>query len=196
MIKIKRNFSFTLVAVIILSPLSIVMPSNASMSNEQHYSIDLLYDRGAISLLQLSLDAGTRGDEKYEDKKELYLADILSFSEKSLYKKKFGIPLEFIPIIEPQDLFGKEIDVQNFQPPHFKLDRTKFFLTIPYFSNAKSIDIFNPDGSLALSVDVSQYATNREQPVPTWYYAVSVLAVVLIFFTAWHIKRRKNTAIG
>lgn len=116
---------------------------------------------------------------------------ILSFRGHTLWEGSFGLP-QFLfhgDVFDEQGLPVKQIPIEQKLP-----DNIKFLQYFPYFPNAKSIEIYNPDGSFALSVDVSQYATNKEQPIPRWYYAVGISAAVFVLFAAWYVERRKIRA--
>jgi len=108
------------------------------------FSVQLHYNKGDITQEEITLLEGDTPDNSLEDfidPKNAYTAKVLSFENQALYISKFEIELAVFDL--------EDVD---------ELEETYVNLILPYFLSGKSIEIYNPDGELKLSIDISQYA--------------------------------------
>lgn len=106
------------------------------------YVLKLHYAKGNISLINVSLKEGYADQSKILPG-EYYECKIVSFSGQTLYSLKFSIPNKISTIQAPGPITLEEVD---------------FALLIPYFKEAKAINIYDGAGNLELSVDISKYS--------------------------------------
>lgn len=137
-----------LVAVFLVS--MIFFGSYAS-AESKIYILDLNYDKGDLSLLNIFVKPGYAPDKATQPEVG-YTADVISFKGRILYSFKFEIPLEIyaVPPLETDETGGL-----------ISLDRVNFTLLVPYFENGKTINIYDPNGAKKLSVDIQQFATGE-----------------------------------
>lgn len=165
-------------------------PTALLADSEKGYRLDLLTMDNTLQVTRVTLQNQA---PIFFPSEGNYEAQITSFRGRVLWKGSFDLPK--FPF--HGDVFDEQGRLVEQIPIEQKLsDNVKFLQYFPYFPNAKSIDIYNSDGSLALSADVSQYATNKEQPILWWQYVVGASAAVFVFLAAWYIKRRKNAVAG
>ena len=114
------------------------------------YVLDLNYDQGNLSLQDIGTREGYASGRVIQPDKG-YRCDVLSTEGTVLESFRFDIPLRvYYDKFDPRsgEITG---GVEN-------LDSADYALTIPYFKNAKSIEFYDPDGTLRLSVDVSEFS--------------------------------------
>jgi len=106
--------------------------------------LELHYDGGSLSLLDVYRKHGFAPDMRIQPEMG-YKAEVVSKSEKILYTSTFGVPhvLQY-DYPDGDVLAGGSVE----------LDETDFTLIIPYFENAAWINLYYPDGTLALGVNV------------------------------------------
>ena len=141
----------------------------------QIYFLNLNYNYGDIELIDVSVRQGYSPDRKIQPE-DGYKCEVVSFSDKILYSFKFLPPLL---IMGPPPLEGEEPT----EPVY--LNETDFTLLIPYFRNAKSINIYDSEKNLKLSVDVSSFSDNRNY---LKYIIIGILLLLLVII----FTRRKS----
>lgn len=106
--------------------------------------LELNYDSGSFSVLDVYKKSGFAPDRRIQPESG-HKAQVISESERILYTFTFGIPNILQYDYPDGDLLaGGSVE----------LDETNFTLIIPYFENAAWINLYYPDDTLALSVDV------------------------------------------
>jgi len=106
--------------------------------------LELHYDSGSLSLLDVYKKHGFAPDMRIQPEMG-HKAEVVSKSEKILYTSTFGVPHVLQHDYPDGDvLAGGSIE----------LNETDFTLIIPYFENAAWVNLYYPDGTLALSVNV------------------------------------------
>lgn len=127
-------------------------------ANAVSYSIVIKYDKGTLSAESVRLTEGPAPDRLVQPE-EGYTLKVLSFKGEVLHSFKFAIELtpQYESLSEWFDEEGNQISVSNATLP--SVETTTFAISAPYFRNAKSIDIYDTNGNLALSIDLTEFAT-------------------------------------
>lgn len=105
------------------------------------YSVDIYYNSGDLSEQGIKILEGDVPDqrlEKFIDPSEAYAAKIISQNGDVLYLSKFEM-----------GIFAFDLG---------QLDETFVTILVPYFAEGKTIEIYNPQGELKLSVDISRFS--------------------------------------
>ncbi|MBI2106560.1 hypothetical protein HYT57_01115 [Candidatus Woesearchaeota archaeon] len=150
-----------------ISALFIVLLSitmiNAQLENVV-LSLTLKYDNGKIMHEETKLISGSPPD-RINQPINGYTAKILSFKNELLYSFKF--PIELIPLsaLDPSwfDDEGNQIFFPNETVESLK--KLTFILNFPFFNNAKYIEIYSPEDSLILTVDISKFALCNQNKI-------------------------------
>ncbi|MCX6802659.1 MAG: hypothetical protein NT067_06135 [Candidatus Diapherotrites archaeon] len=117
-------------------------------AQQKVYVCKVHYNRGELSLTSAYTD--TAYPQKSEEKSDItYKAQIADFSEKELYTYYFYVP---------KYLMGSEPLDENGPIPIIELAETDFALILPFFENGKSINVYDQNTVLLLSIDVSKFA--------------------------------------
>jgi len=122
----------------------------APVSAAEYYSLDLNYNDGNISLIS-SPKMKIGGAETFSGN---YVAKIISFENKILNTTFFEIPLIYLyDAVDPEtgEIIGGNIAILN---------EINVTLNLPYYENAKSIEIYSPNNTKLLTINVSQFAKN------------------------------------
>ena len=122
------------------------------------YQISLtLNDDGSVVLDNFYLTTAFEGRDFLSGP---YSLRLISVDERTLYIDKFDFeglapPKEWFDENGRQIVFPKRLT----KPAINQLPRpiNKVILTVPYFKEAKKMQIYDPDGKLALSIDLSLY---------------------------------------
>ncbi|MBI2655307.1 hypothetical protein HYX06_02685 [Candidatus Woesearchaeota archaeon] len=136
--------------IIFLAILLALMP--AVFADKLSYSVVIDYDNGAFSLKDILLikAAPMPASETGE-----YTARIISFKEEVLFESAFNVNLEpyySIPL-------SKETAKSSQQ-----LTKTTFDLLLPYYANAKSLQILK-NNDLLLEIDLTKFSTCNENKI-------------------------------
>jgi hypothetical protein len=142
--------------IALLVILAIAMPIAIAQSNVV-YSLTIKYDSNALTLENLKLVEGVAPDRVNQPEKGFTLK-LISFDGQVLHSFKFLIDTAIVRE-PPQNIFdesGNQVDV-----PHetVELRDTMVVLVVPYFENAKAIEIYDESNNLVLTSDVSKYST-------------------------------------
>lgn len=141
----------------------LLLLANVNALESQVYFLNLNYNKGNISLLGFYVDKGFAPDRKIQPEVG-YKLEVISFSDKTLDSFKFDIPNK---IFTPIGLVIK--------------DNTNFTLIVQYFNNSKSINIYDPNNTKKLTIDISAYSTVKETRLPIEKnLLIIVLAILLI----------------
>lgn len=178
----KMNKSIFIIGIVLL----LIAPLVLAESNLV-YSLKISYDGNSISEKGFSLIEGS-APGRIDEPDEGFKLNVVDFNDKVLHSFKFTINI--VPIREaPRDIFddsGNQIKV----PEEETLpQQTEIVLTIPYFSNAKSIEILDENNNLMLSVDVSKYAQKSSSFENNLIYFI-VGGIVLILIALLIYKRK------
>lgn len=160
--------------------------------NQIFFSVVLDYDSGIISQKDIKLIESIGEIDKKSDIGD-YNLKIYSFSEKLLYKTNFDFDLEIFNI-PPKEWFDDEGN-QIYIPDEGEIEttiieKTTKVLFVPYFSNAKTIEIFDENDTLLLSIDVSQYATKSNGNNSIYFIVTGLILLILAIIIYKNILKK------
>ena len=124
-----------------------------SLAKTSHfYKLNLNYENGTISSKSVQVNPYIRIEEPiYGD----YSAEIISFNNTILNKVYFDFPLEiyFDTIDEATgEISGGGINILN---------EAEITLFLPYYENAKEVNIYDKDFNRALVIDVEDFSKTK-----------------------------------
>ena len=133
---------------------------NVFANNGEILLLQLKYDNGEIKLQYITKVDGIFNEEKNQPE-NAYRLEIISFNEKILYSQKFNIDLVETYVADPSwfDEKGNQIYFPQRNETSLTVTETTVDFVLPYFENAKEINIYDKDNKLKLSIDVSHFAT-------------------------------------
>ncbi len=125
------------------------------------YIINLSYDNGEISLVNAFAKQGYAPDKKVQPENG-YEYRIVSSTNKTLYTFKFFVPwgLTLYDGCGSCGSAGTTVDSKSTESA--SLNNVKFSLVAPYFKEAKTINVYDPNGKFKLAIDVSKFAEKTE----------------------------------
>lgn len=115
-------------------------------AKEYFYLLELHFSQGRLSLKNISLKEGHFSEPLWQPE-DGWRAEIVSLKGEILYS------LKFVP--NQVQVFWIPPDEDQTPPGPIYLDNFDFALTLPYFKNAKTINIYDRNGNLQISKDVS-----------------------------------------
>jgi len=149
-----------------MNKINILMPTFAMMlllatsvyAVDVSYSFTLKYKDGKLNLTSIGLLDGTAPD-RLNQPEVGYTLKVVSFKNEVLYSFKFSIDTTILSAADPSwfDEEGNQIYIPN--ETQKTINETSINLIFPYFKNAKTVDIFDQNNTLVLSIDISKYAT-------------------------------------
>ena len=142
--KIENNYAVT--KLIIISALIAVNFSlfffnfavGQELKQQDVFQFLLNYDKGAVSLDNIWVRKIFY--REFETQKGDYRLELISFDEQKLYERKFDFHLDIA------------------DAPISRLEQAIEELAIPYFENAKIINIYDKNGKNVLAIDVAPFA--------------------------------------
>lgn len=136
--------------ILIFSALLVMalLPSIAIAQQDKFYQLDLFYDNDTIQLKNIIVLPGSISQATQKGNYEIKLS---AFSSNILYTSSFSIPVS---------IRGEEFDpaTGTFASKVIQSDKLNFTLNIPYFSNGKTINIYYPNSTKVLKIDVGYFA--------------------------------------
>ena len=123
----------------IIEPSIVSSPIIPSSDSEFSYSLKIGYSKGELNLVELNFIEGS-GPDRLIQPETGYTAKIVTFGGEAIHGFKFDIPLL---------VYSNGV---------IELDETEFGLRVPYFENAREITIYDTNGQLKLSLDVSGFS--------------------------------------
>jgi hypothetical protein len=180
---VRNKIIISLIITVLLSISSAYAVSNLV------YSLTLNYDGRTLTNEGLRLIEGS-APERLNQPETGFTAKIIDFKGNVLYSFKFLI--ETMPIREaPRDIFsenGTQIAIPN-ETQQIPV-KTKVVLVMPYFENAKSIDIYNENNQLLLSVDVSKYSKEKGVSFDPLLIGGLIAGLFIVILIVFFIKRK------
>ncbi|HLD83297.1 MAG TPA: hypothetical protein VI979_00395 [archaeon] len=127
-------------------------------ADDNVYKLTLFYDDGTIAKQSLRVlpYIFVKPEVSPADN---YRLEVMSFGDQILYARNFSFGLEVHYMPPPPGTFddnGVQISVP--QAEVTQVTQSEIELTIPYFADAKKINIYEPSGAKALEVSVAQFA--------------------------------------
>ncbi len=116
------------------------------------YSVVVDYDNGALSLKDILL---IKASPMPASKTGEYTARILSFKDETLFETAFNVNLE--------PFYSMPLSKETAKLPQ-KLTKTTLDLVLPYYANAKKIQILK-NNNLLLEIDLSKFSTCNENKI-------------------------------
>lgn len=151
---------------IVLSVVAILLSGIAFAQENKFYQLALTYSKGNIKAKDVIV---LPGDISKINSGGDYRIELMSFSNTSLYKTNFDIPTSF---------HGEEFDYTTGKVTgkETTLDTLDLVLNVPYFSNGKKIDVYDPKSVKILTIPVQHFAEITPTPIsPTPQYKVTKL---------------------
>lgn len=125
-------------------------PSNTVSDAGKIYSLTLRRENGLLLLESAGL-LGSRAGGRDNVSDGPFKADVLSMDDEKIYSAGFMVPdIACAGESDPESGVAAAGCKRD--------DPEEFTLSIPYFSNGKNIEIYDPEGNLSLTVDVSMFA--------------------------------------
>jgi hypothetical protein len=148
------------------------------------YSITLKYDGTSLTKEKVQLIEGS-APERVDQPESGYTLKVIDVNSNILYSFKFLI--ETNPLTEPPaNIFDEKGNQIAIPESTSNIQTTEIALVIPYFENAKSMNIFDPNDKLLLSIDISKYS--KSEPDDSFI----IVAVIVIAGVATIILFMKN----
>lgn len=149
------------------------------------YVVNLEYSYGKINMENVYVRSGNISIklEKVGD----YRYELISFNNEVLYTSQFDIKTSFIA---PPPI-GWEGTNQTVE-----LEELSFTLTVPYFEDGKTINIYNPENDKVLSVDVGYFVIEKEKTRKIYYLIGGMVILIVIGVSVYfYLKRKFSTKI-
>ena len=126
-----------------------LLVASVSAQIDHYYNINLVYQQGDLSYKTISVEPS---EEKLKTPEGDYIAEVVSFDNKILNLTYFDISTKmFIDSVSPET---GEIDYGAI----IELNESEVTLYVPYYENAKEINIYDWDLNKKLSIGVGSYA--------------------------------------
>lgn len=117
---------------------------------EKAYMINLNYNYGQLKLNNLYLTQATAPDRKIVRKTD-YKAKLISFSGENLYSFSFEMPRIEYPFYNPYN--------DTIRPSPIVYGNVDRMLAVPYYSDAKKMEVYDIMNRKVLEVDLTQYSS-------------------------------------
>ncbi len=145
---------------------------------EKIYVVNLNYDKGDITLIDVFVKQGYAPGREIQPEGG-YRCEVISFKGEELDSFKFMPPTGWAyDYIDPEtgELKGGVKE----------LEEVEFSLIVPYFSNGKRLDIYNPEGVKILEINISGFAEVQEE------FDILPMVILALIITAGIIAWRYN----
>jgi hypothetical protein len=142
----KVSTAIVLALIILAIFIFILIQKKQKETKEYFYLLELNYNQGNLSLLNISLKDGHFSEPLWQPENG-WKAEIISLKNEILYSLKF-IPNQI-------QVFWAPSNEKESPPGPISPDNFTFALSLPYFREANIINIYDPQGNLKLSKDVS-----------------------------------------
>lgn len=132
--------------------LLVILSLNIALANsDKSYRIDFIYSDNILEFFELMV---VDRPPSLLNLQGYYRAETISFSGEALWSGNFDIPR----LDTHEDIFDENGRLVEQIPIEQEANNMKFLQYFPYFPNAKSINIYDPKGNLALEIDVGYFA--------------------------------------
>lgn len=126
-----------------------LLVASVSAQIDHFYSINLVYQQGNLSYNIISVEPS---EEKLKTPEGDYIAEVVSFDNEVLNLTYFDMSRKmFIDSVNPET---EEIDYGAI----IELNESEITLYVPYYENAKEINIYDWDLNKKLNIKVDSYA--------------------------------------
>ena len=137
--------------VLLLILIIVILSTLINAQTNHYYEIKLKYNHGNISLNSIQVKP-IINEKDLENIEGGYIAEVKSFDDKLLNLTFFNIPLTIL--YDSIDNETGEINGGGI----IELNQTETTIKVPYFDNAKEINIYDINISKKLKIDVSEYS--------------------------------------
>lgn len=177
------------IALTSLSFLLLLAATFVSAQSNVSYMVTLGYDGTTLTNQGVHLIEGT-APTRLNQPDQGFILRVLSFDGQILNSFKFSI--ETMPLaVPPKEIFSENgTQIATPEPTITKTVATSVVLVVPYFSNAKSINIYDSRDALLLSIDVSQYSEEPQNSFFIW--AIAIVLIVALLICAIFILRTRQ----
>ena len=156
----------------------IFMISFVAAKGDLSYSLTLNYDKQSLTLEELNLKEGGAPD-RLNQLENGFTAKVISFDGEIIHSFKFVI--DILPDASPpKDIFDEEGNQIKEPSIDSQIQETSIVLIVPYFKNAKSIEIYEGTDNLMLVIDVSKYAVKSNFGDNIIYFIIGAMILILI----------------
>ncbi len=157
--RLKTRLVFSLIMLLMLA----LAAYPVSAAYQKVFVIELEYDKGVITNSQPYVTPVYFNREKVPEAG--YAAKLVSVSGERLYEVKFDFPLVILYLVNDSwfDKSGRQIFIPD-EPSRKMRDNASVQLYFPHSGDAKSVNVYGPDGQQLLSIDVaylSRYCGDR-----------------------------------
>lgn len=118
-------------------------------TTDRMYSVVMNYTKGLVDLEGITL-LNKKAQERSDREEGKYTLNVTAMDGQLLETFKFNVPN--VVCTDAPSADGK------MEGGCREVDKAKFTLEVPYFANGKVIDVYGPDGKLAMSADVSNFS--------------------------------------
>ncbi len=180
-----KRISISLIVLVILSAVAVE-------EEKLEYALSLAYGGTSLTNAGQKLISSTPPDSLNQPEKG-FTVKIVNFNGQVLSSFKFSLETMIIAA-PPRDIFSEDGTQIAFpEEPPLVLKEVVTTLVIPYFSSAKSIEIYDENNKLMLSVDVSKYSKQASGNAYQKYWLIGALAVAAIACGIFLLTRKKKT---
>ena len=182
---------------VLLLIMYVILLSSFVSALEHYYEIELDYDQGKITNNRIQIKPVDKMVPR--NVPGGYIAEVMSNNDKLLNLTFFSIPLTIM-----YDNVDKETG-EIVSGGMLELDQVTHAIYIPYFENAKQLNIYDKDVEIVLTIDLQQYSKisiteqepEKQQTTDTiidstqtqsrseiWYLVIifSVLIIAILFY--------------
>lgn len=142
---------YTIIILVVLIFISVGVSRVLAYQENKIYEVNLNYDKGEISLAsEIIARNGYALDRKIQPEAG-YKAEVLSLADDVLYSFQFEVPnIQCSDSIDPE--------TNQMSGSCVFLDQTNFTLVIPYFTDGKVINLYDPAGKKVFFASVEHLA--------------------------------------
>lgn len=134
---------------ILILGIVLLLSFSALADINHYYKIDLLYNQGNLSYRNLAVQPSP---QPLQNPEGFYVAEVVSYDNKILNLTFFAIPLTiFYDVADPET--GALVDGGIIEPQQAQTN-----LYVPYYADAKEINIYDQELIRRLTIDISSYA--------------------------------------
>lgn len=155
---------------IIVYILSVIMlVSLVHAADNLYFSLVIKYNSGQLSKQEVKLIQSSESLELKKDSGE-YKLIIKSDKDITLFETYFDLEKEIIfsPLKEWFNNGGEQVVIPT-ETQNTELKETSVVLFTPYFKNANTINIYDKNNDLKLSIDVGEFTDSKKSSNGSWW---------------------------
>ena len=144
--------------------------------------LNVHYDNGVLKIKDKIIKDGFYPDRKLKPINE-YTAEIISIGEERLYSTDFEVPIK---------VYTDSFENGRVRGGIIILNETDFALVLPYFDDAKYINIYDKQGTKLIETNVAPSLGYRKFFVPIVATAIALIIILLIIALIIHRERKEK----